>query len=100
MLINALVNALFSGLFLFLALELHYKVVKVRESNGGRVPLRDLARPIADLTEDQKAQFVDAFDEEEYEDHLNGGGRSQLLAKLKDLAPWNSKGNKSQSSDS
>ena len=94
----SLLDALFVGLAVFLAMELHTKVAKVREVYGGRLPLKEIIKPYSNLLE--KTEMLQPMDDEEYEEHMSnendGGLKKSILSKM----PWISKGNNSQSSDS
>lgn len=94
-----MLDSLLVGLAVFLALELHYRVVKVRDVNGGKVVIKDLVRPMTALMEDTKPEMMAPMDEDEYNAHIEANSeRGHLLKKLNGL--WNSKDKDSQSSDS
>ena len=95
----SLLDALFTGLAVFIALELHTKVAKVREIYGGRLPLKEIVKPYSNLLE--KTEMLPPMDYEEYEQHmLDQSDRGELLKKVLGKLPWTSKGKNSQSSDS
>lgn len=94
MLLSALLNAFAVGVGVFLSLELHRKIEKKREENGGVLPL-----PWNPLEE--KAEYLPPMDEEEYTKYMaDSSSRGRLLTKILTKAPWTSKRTDSQSSDS
>lgn len=98
--LSALLNALFTGIAVFVALELHKKVVEIRRAYGGRLPLSELTKPYSTLIEDQKPEFMLPMTDEEYEEHmLNESGRGELLKSVLSKLPWKSKEPTSRSSD-
>lgn len=98
---SSVLDALFTGLAVFLALELHYKVKQVREVSGGKVTFEGMTKPMADLISDQKTEFLPPMDDEEYEKHMfEQSGRGELVRTVLSRLPWISKVKNSQSSDS
>lgn len=97
----SVLSAILNGLAVFLALELHYKIVKIREINNGKVAVKELVKPLTKLLEDQKTEFLPPMNDEEYEQHmLDESGRGELLKRVLNPFKWKSKGKNSQSSDS
>lgn len=91
---ESLLNALFVGVAVFTALELHVRL-SVKRENGE--PL--VKTPWSPTS--TKAELLEPWTEEDYETHLKeNSSRGQLLRKVISSAPWSSRHQKSQSSDS
>lgn len=88
-----LLNALFTGLAVFIALELHRKI-EAKRAKGE--PILPFSNPL-----EEKAEFLPPMTDEEYTAYeLAESERGGLLRTIKAKMPWTSTSQKSQSSAS
>jgi hypothetical protein len=94
-----LLNAFTWVTLIFLAVELHGFLERRRALPKGE--RRTVERVVRSLLPQEKAEFLQPMDDEEYQEHLDEeSGRAPLVQSLIDKLPWNSKHPKSPSSDS
>lgn len=99
--LSAIIHALFTGLAVFIALEIHGRADRVRSVTGGGLTLKKMAQAWNGLVESEKTEFLPPMNDEEYEKHMmDESGRGELIAKVLGKLPWTSKDKNSQSSDS
>lgn len=97
--LDSLLTALFTGIAVFLALELHGKISKVRDVYGGKLPLKEVFKPLISLIE--KTEFLPPMNDEEYEQYMfDQSDKGALVKKVLAKTSWISEEKKSQSSDS
>lgn len=94
--LDSIIQAIATAIGVFIAMQLHWKATEVRSANNGKLVMKDMAKPITDLLEDTKPEFMLPMDEEEYEAYMEKQSEhGQLINKV--LGKWKSKDNKSQS---